>query len=172
MNTPEINASAGNAPADRLTDIVIAVLLMLVALAAIVVSQNFPSTGLATDIGSARFPLIYAGILVLLCALLLWQKRRALPADTPPTQSPVGEPEETRPLRTVAGVALSVVCAGLISVMGYGLSVTLYLVLMMHLLGMRKWWLNLALSLAITGVLYAVFSLGLGVPLPVGSWFE
>lgn len=172
MNTTDTKAAAPQSPADRITDIVIAVLLIITAVAALMVSMKFPGTGLATDIGSARFPLIYASVLIFLCALLLWQKRRAEPVKAAPNAPQGSEPEVTRPMRTVVGVALSVGCAVLISVLGYALSVTVYLVLMMRLLGMPKWWLNLALALAITGGLYAVFSLGLGVPLPVGAWFE
>ena len=165
-NTP---SSARIAPADRLADLVITVLLTGVATAAIAVSYKFPSTSLETDIGSARFPVIYASILMLLCVLLFWQKFRATVVNT------TAEPDTataTRPMRTLLGVLLSIGCTWLIPIAGYGLSVALFLTLMMRLLGRLNWWLNLVLAVAIAGVLYAVFSLGLGVPLPKGAWFE
>jgi putative tricarboxylic transport membrane protein len=168
MQATDTKASVGSSPADRIADMAITVLLIGVALAAIAVSRKFPGTGLVTDIGSARFPLIYAGILIVLCALLFWQKLRTKPVQAAPDSAQ----EETRPVRTVFGVAISFVCAWLIPFMGYASAVCIFLTLMMRLLGMRKWWINLLLAIAITAVLYAVFSLGLGVPLPVGAWFE
>ena len=159
--------SARISSADRLADLVITVLLTGVAAAAIAVSYKFPRTSLETDIGSARFPLIYASILILLCVLLFWQKFRAAVPSTTADQA-----ADTRPLRSFLGVLLSVGCTWLIPIAGYGLSVTLFLTLMMRLLGRLNWGLNLVLAIAIAGVLYAVFSLGLGVPLPKGAWFE
>ncbi|QCB46907.1 tripartite tricarboxylate transporter TctB family protein [Hydrogenophaga sp. PAMC20947] len=164
MQPTHTPSSASISPADRRADLVITVLLTGVATAAIAVSYSFPSTSLETDIGSARFPLIYASILMLLCALLFWQKLRAPVVNTPAA--------DTRPLRTLLGVLLSIGCTWLIPIAGYGLSVTLFLTLMMRLLGRLNWWLNGVLAIAIAGVLYAVFSLGLGVPLPKGAWFE
>ena len=160
-------SSARISSADRLADLVITVLLTGVAAAAIAVSYKFPRTSLETDIGSARFPLIYASILILLCVLLFWQKfRAAVPSAT------ADQAADTRPLRSFLGVLLSIGCTWLIPITGYGLSVTLFLTLMMRLLGRLNWGLNLVLAIAIAGVLYAVFSLGLGVPLPKGAWFE
>ena len=160
-------SSARISSADRLADLVITVLLTGVAAAAIAVSYKFPRTSLETDIGSARFPLIYASILILLCVLLFWQKLRAAVPSTTADQA-----ADTRPLRSFLGVLLSIGCTWLIPIAGYGLSVTLFLTLMMRLLGRLNWGLNLVLAIAIAGVLYAVFSLGLGVPLPKGAWFE
>ncbi len=167
MQPTDKQPSARISPADRFADLVITVLLTVIACAAIAVSRQFPSTSLETDIGSARFPLIYAGILILLCVLLFWQKFRAVVSNTTADQA-----ADTRPLRTLLGVLLSIGCTWLIPIAGYGLSVTLFLTLMMRLLGRLNWWLNLALAIAIAGLLYAVFSLGLGVPLPKGAWFE
>lgn len=160
-------SSARISSADRLADLVITVLLTGVAAAAIAVSYKFPRTSLETDIGSARFPLIYASILILLCVLLFWQKFRAAVSSATADQA-----ADTRPLRSFLGVLLSIGCTWLIPIAGYGLSVTLFLTLMMRLLGRLNWGLNLVLAIAIAGVLYAVFSLGLGVPLPKGAWFE
>ena len=167
MQPTHTPSSAHLSSADRRADLVITALLTGVATAAIAVSTQFPSTSLATDIGSARFPLIYASILILLCVLLFWQKFRATVIT--PTDNPTAD---TRPLRSFLGVLLSIACTWLIPIAGYGLSVTLFLTLMMRLLGRLNWWLNGVLALAIAGVLYAVFSLGLGVPLPKGAWFE
>lgn len=167
MQPTHSQSSARISSADRLADLVITALLTGVAAAAIAVSYKFPRTSLETDIGSARFPLIYASILILLCVLLFWQKLRAAVPSTTADQA-----ADTRPLRSFLGVLLSIGCTWLIPIAGYGLSVTLFLTLMMRLLGRLNWGLNLVLAIAIAGVLYAVFSLGLGVPLPKGAWFE
>lgn len=169
MQPTHTPSSARISSADRLADLVITVLLTGVATAAIAVSTKFPSTTLETDIGSARFPFIYASILILLCVLLFWQKLRTTVAPSP------AEPDAsaaTRPLRSFLGVLLSIACTWLIPIAGYGLSAALFLTLMMRLLGRLNWWLNGVLAIAIAGGLYAVFSLGLGVPLPKGAWFE
>lgn len=172
MQPTEIKLLDRPSRADRFADRVIAALLVIVALAAIGVSRKFPSTGLVTDIGSARFPILYASVLILLCVLLFWQKLHAKSPNFSKDDLPAHGQEDSRPLRSFLGVLLSVGCAWLIPTSGYAISVILFLTLMMRLLGRRKWWLNVVLSLAITSVLYAVFSLGLGVPLPVGAWFE
>ena len=65
-------------------EIVIALLVSLIAIAAIIGSRGFPGTGLSTDIGSARFPLIHSVALLVLSAILVIQNlRKRKPADTP-----------------------------------------------------------------------------------------
>ena len=94
-------------------EIVIAVLVSLVAIAAIIGSRKFPGTGLSTDIGSARFPLIYSSALLVLSAILVIQNLRKTAA--PPqraAQTPGYPPKRHAPnyLKAVQRHGASVLC--------------------------------------------------------------
>lgn len=156
---------------DHKIEILIGGLVCLVAIAAILVSRKFPSTGLATDIGSARFPLIYAGALIVLSGILIARNLRKLKQGI---ASPVPETTGAGPyhLRTVLGVAATIACLVLMPWLGYAPVTAVYLAGLMWLMGMRNKLLNPVLALVITALLYFVFSLGLNVPLPVGTLFE
>ena len=74
--------------------------------------------------------------------------------------------------RTAVGIIASFVCLAMINWFGYLLSVTPFMAFLMALLGMRHKILNPLIAIGITGILYFTFSVGLNVPLPVGSFFE
>lgn len=151
-------------------EIVIALLVALVAIAAIVGSRGFPHTALSTDIGAARFPLIYSVALLFLSAILIIQnvlKKRHTTAAT-------ADGESSRPnyLKTFSGIVASVLCLASMSYVGYAPVTAIYLSFLMWLLGMKHKVLNPLLAIVITSVLYFTFSNALNVPLPVGSLFE
>lgn len=158
-------------------------LVAVVAVAAIVTSRKFPGTGLSTDIGSGRFPLIYSLALLVLCAILvgqhLLQRKAVPPADkaSPQPASATGADTATGSVRpdytkTASGMAASVACLAAMPYTGYALTTAVYLAFLMGLLGMRHKLLNPVLALAITATVYFTFSSGLHVPLPLGSFFE
>ena len=171
-------------------EVVIGIVLILVAIMAIVASNNFPSTGLATDIGSARFPQIFSGFIIVLSLILIWQalhpQEKSQEEKTPEEEAmealaklsaeengDVAEAKE-KPMywRTAVGIIASFVCLAMINWFGYLLSVTPFMAFLMALLGMRHKILNPLIAIGITGILYFTFSVGLNVPLPVGSFFE
>lgn len=164
--------AAGGKPAtsqDRKIEIFIGALVTVVATAAIIVSHNFPSTGLATDIGSARFPLVYSCALIVLSMILIarnWIKRGE--------HSAAADSSEAKPQhsKTILGVVSSVLCLILLPILGYLMINTVFMSFLMWLLGMRHKLWNPVLAILITGVLYLTFSMALHVPLPVGSLFE
>lgn len=152
-------------------------LVAVVAVAAIVVSRKFPGTGLSTDIGSGRFPLIYSIALLVLCAILVIQHLLKRPGNRPVKRQavpPATEAETVRPdyQKTASGMAASVVCLAAMPYTGYALTTAVYLAFLMWLLGMKHKLLNPVLALAITATIYFTFSGGLHVPLPLGSLFE
>lgn len=167
-------------------------LVAVVAVAAIAVSRKFPGTGLSTDIGSGRFPLIYSLALLVLCAILVVQhllkrpvKHPAVPpaataaaaaaaAAPQPASTTATEAETLRPdyKKTASGMAASVACLAAMPYTGYALTTAVYLAFLMWLLGMKHKLLNPVLALAITATIYFTFSGGLHVPLPLGSFFE
>ena len=154
-------------------EIVIAILVSLVAVAAIIASRNFPGTGLSTDIGSARFPLIYACALILLSGILVFQNLLKNKHEPAPEEASVDADAETPSYRRAfVGVAATAVYMVAISFIGYALTTGFYLSFLMGLLGMRHKIWNPLLALTITVVMYFTFSAGLHVPLPVGSLFE
>ena len=159
---------------DRLNmEIVIAVLASMLAIAAIVGSRKFPSTGLSTDIGSGRFPLVYSLFLLVLCGILIFQNLRkttnADAGDTDCADAPAGQASY---LKVFAGIAASVLCLVGLHYLGFVPSCAIYLSFMMWLLGMRHKLFNPLLAIAITAVVYLTFSGALNVPLPTGSLFE
>lgn len=154
-------------------EIVIGVVVSLVAIAAIFFSRKFPTTGLATDIGSARFPQIYAGALLVLCAMLIGrhliknQSSVAKEAEAPAVQ------DEVRSYRRAfVGIASSVLALAAMPYLGYGVVTICYLSFLMWLMGMKHKLWNPLLAVVITTTLYFTFSAGLNVPLPLGSLFE
>lgn len=154
-------------------DIVIAGIVSMLAVAAIFFSRKFPTTGLATDIGSARFPQIYAVALLVLCAMLVARhliKGQPTPAEVPEASAIDDEVPNYR--KTFVGIVSSVVCLAAMPYLGYGLVTTVYLSFLMWLLGMKHKAWNPLLALTVTAVLYFTFSAGLNVPLPLGSLFE
>ena len=179
MNTPsQPHNSPRHAPphkaAPRLNmEILIALLVSLVAVAAIIGSRGFPSTGLSTDIGSARFPLIHSVALLILSAILIIQNL-AKTKEAPAPSANTANTAAPRPsyLKAFSGIVATLLCLGTMPYLGYALVTAVYLSFLMWLLGMKHKALNPLLAIVITGVLYFTFSSGLNVPLPVGSLFE
>lgn len=173
-----MTTSQPSTPAERTSggwnmDIVIAAIVSMVAVAAIFFSRKFPTTGLTTDIGSARFPQIYAGALLVLCAMLV--ARQLMKGRPKPLEVPEGEVinVEVRHYRkTFFGIVSSVICLAAMPYLGYGLVTASYLAFLMWLMGMRHKAWNPVLAISIAAVLYVTFSAGLNVPLPIGSLFE
>ena len=173
MNSSETSAGTSLKPFGWNMEIVIGVLVSLLAIASLFFSYRFPSTGLATDIGAARFPQIYAGALLVLCTLLISRhliNGKKTPAEAPETVAVTGEVRSYR--RTFFGIVSSVLALAAMPYLGYGLVTTCYLSFLMWLMGMKhKLWSPL-LAVLITATLYVTFSAGLNVPLPLGSLFE
>lgn len=173
MNSSETSAETSPKPFGWNMEVVIGVLVSLVAIASLFFSHKFPSTGLATDIGAARFPQIYAVALLVLCALLISRhlvKGKHTPAQE--AEAPVVQKEVRSYRNAFLGIASSVLALAAMSYIGYGVVTTCYLIFLMWLMGMRHKLWNPLLAVAITATLYFTFSAGLNVPLPLGSLFE
>lgn len=157
-------------------EIVFAVVVSLVAIAAIVVSRKFPSTGLSTDIGSSRFPLIYSIALLVLCAILIVQnllkKSGASTEAVALLHTPSAEVETPDYRKSFRGILASIFCLATMPYVGYALASAVYLSFLMWMLGMKHKVLNPLLTVAITAIIYFTFSRALNVPLPIGSFFE
>ncbi|WP_395454382.1 tripartite tricarboxylate transporter TctB family protein [Azospirillum melinis] len=159
--------------APRSADIAAGIIVAVVAIAAIIVSRDFPTTGLDSDVGPARFPLIYAGILVVLSAILVIG--RLLPSRRNQERTAAERAQPATGFR-FAPVAIGVVATAayiyLISLVGYIPTTVVFLIGMMRLMGQRSWIRVPLLAVGITAFLYLIFLYGLQIPLPVGSLFE
>lgn len=158
--------------APRSADIAAGIVVAVIAIAAIVVSRDFPTTGLDSDVGPARFPMIYAGMLVVLSAILIIG--RLLP--TRRNQAPAAGAAASGPAFHFGPVAIGVVATAAyiyaISLVGYIPTTVVFLIGMMRLMGMRSWVRAPLIAVGVTAFLYLVFLYGLQIPLPVGSLFE
>ena len=151
-------------------EIVIAVIVSLVAIAAIVGSRRFPGTGLSTDLGSARFPLVYSIALLILSAILIAQNLRKRSIALP--QATVADAESADYWKPFYGILATAICIAVMPYAGYLMTSALYMSFLMWLSGMKHKVFNPLLTLAITATIYLTFSVALKVPLPVGSFFE
>jgi hypothetical protein len=173
MNSSEASAGTSLKPSGWNMEIVIGVVVSLVAIASLFFSHKFPSTGLATDIGAARFPQIYAGALLVLCAMLISRnllKGKQLPTEAPEETAADSEVPSYR--KAFIGIASSVLALAAMPYLGYGVVTVCYLSFLMWLMGMKHKLWNTLLAGLITTTLYFTFSAGLNVPLPLGSLFE
>ncbi|QCO05553.1 tripartite tricarboxylate transporter TctB family protein [Azospirillum argentinense] len=168
--------SSGGTPGSgtpRSADLFAGAVVAAVAVAAIAVSGSFPTmAGLDTDVGPARFPIIYAGALLVLSAILvigrLMPKRGAQAAPAEP-QAPA---EAFRFHRVAIGVVATAVYIYMLSLIGYLPTTVVFLIGMMRLMGMRSWVRAPIIAVAVTAFLYLVFLYALQIPLPDGSLFE
>lgn len=145
-------------------------MLIAVATGAIVVAQGFRSSGLRTDVGPARFPIIYATILIILCGVLIVRNFMSLKkGDYDPHVAPISG---VRILLVFIGIVATFVQYLSMDYIGYPLAMAIYLCFLMALMGMRHKILNPVLSIIITAALYFAFDYLLNVPLPVGILFS
>lgn len=167
MSQAPVPGGAGLRPQDRVANLVIAGLVAAVAVAAIVAARDFPATMLETDVGPARFPFIYAVVLIALCAVLAVNTLRAPAA--PRAAAPAVRPSYAS---VALGMAGSVACLAAMAYVGYAVATVLYLFGLMVLMGRRNLFWTAVIAVGLTALVYAVFAHGLHVPLPVGELFE
>ncbi|CAO3456045.1 tripartite tricarboxylate transporter TctB family protein [Azospirillum sp.] len=153
----------------KIANLVISVVLIAIAASAIAATGDFPKSMLAADVGAARFPIIHAGALIVLCLILIANTLRTPTAPAATGEAPVG-------IAGYAGVALGMLAtAGCIVAMeyvGYGVATAVYMAVIMALMGQRSPVWNPVLAVGVTAIVYGVFHYALQVPLPVGSLFE
>lgn len=157
-------------PVYRRATLIICALVAAIAIAAIDVARDFPSTGQATDPGASRFPMIYGGVLIVLCGLLVVDTLRR-PVE-PPTDTFDAVAVRRMIVNVATGVALMILGIVAMTFVGYAPATAAYLALAMAAMGMRHPIWNPVLAIGLTAALWFAFAKGLEVPLPVGSLFE
>lgn len=168
-NAPQAAEEAPDPRALRRADLAVSALLVATAIATFLASADFAGTKLATDVGPARFPRIYAAVLVLL-ALILAVKALRRPA--PAVATPPSPMARQALLRVGAGIGICVVCFVAMQFLGFILGSVLQLMALMVLMGRRRPVQTALIAVALTAAVYLLFSLGLHVPLPAGRLFE
>lgn len=166
-NAPVQGGGAGAPLSTKIANVVIAVLLIAVAAAAIAATGDFPKTMLETDVGPARFPIIHAGVLIVLSLILIANTlRMPTVADDAP---PVGIAGYAG---VAAGILATAACLVAMDYVGYAIATALYMAGLMWLMGQRSPLWNPVIAVGITALIHVTFHTVLQVPLPVGSLFE
>ncbi|MBP2316700.1 tripartite tricarboxylate transporter TctB family protein [Azospirillum soli] len=171
-HSPSNDGHSGLSRTDRLANLIIAALVIAVAIAAIVATGDFPATSLATDVGPARFPIIYAVALIALCTILIINTLRKPVTEAEPQDTTGGAGRFASRVNVAVGIGLTAVCLIGMTYVGYAAATVVYLSSVMWLMGQRNKLLNPLIAVVVTAVIYITFSTGLQVPLPVGSLFE
>ncbi|AWK89373.1 tripartite tricarboxylate transporter TctB family protein [Azospirillum thermophilum] len=164
------DAGSGFSRTDRLANLIIAAVVIAIAIAAIVATGDFPATSLATDVGPARFPIIYSVALIVLSGILILHTLRKQVVDSLAAGDPAARMAGR--INVALGIGASVLCLVAIGYIGFAIATVLYLSTIMWLMGQRGLVLNPIIAVAVTAIIYVTFSTGLQVPLPVGSLFE
>lgn len=172
MTQPTASAEDTRAitPVYRRATLIISALVTAIAVAAIAVARDFPSTGQVTDPGASRFPMIYGVMLIALCGLLVVDTLRR------PVRASTDAVDAVAVRHMIANVATGIVLMilGIVAMtfVGYAPATAVYLALAMGAMGMRHPVWNPVLAIGLTVALWFAFSKGLEVPLPIGSLFE
>ena len=147
MNTKQSVAQLAVPHRKRLSStMVVALLLCVVAGAVMINAADFPATAIETDPGASAFPTFYA------CALIVLEK----PAFR----------------KTATGIAATAFYIVAMSYCGYLITTPVFLIVIMTLMGYRRWVLTPGIALLLTAILWLLFVEALQVPLPVGTFFE
>ena len=158
MNTKQSVAQLAVPHRKRLSStMVVALLLCVVAGAVMINAADFPATAIETDPGASAFPTFYACALIVLAVLLVIRDLlQAKPASCANAQE--------KPATAFYIVAMSY-C-------GYLITTPVFLIVIMTLMGYRRWVLTPGIALLLTAILWLLFVEALQVPLPVGTFFE
>jgi len=117
--------------------------------------------------GSGFFP-FYLGLLLILLAAIhvaqLWPSSGALPDEE---AGGVRQSSLQRVLLFLAAMALG---TGLLPILGYPLVAFLLMVLLLYILGVRRWSRLVTIALCTAGMCYVLFVRWLQIPLPTAAF--
>ncbi len=139
-------------------------ILLVVALGHLWEASKMP-LGTPALPGPGLFP-ITVGVVVSLLSLTLLLQAARQPARQQASIIPAGEPG-----RRVAGVWLALAAyALLVGTLGHALLTGVVSIVILRLLGMRRWWVIFLLAAALAAGSYYLFVVVFEVPLPEGVW--
>jgi putative tricarboxylic transport membrane protein len=153
-------------------DFLLAVTVFIVAAIYLVVDAGLPTARIGDPLGPKAFPALVGGGLILSALLLVletWSKRRALVESRAETRP---EPRSTDEKHLYLVMIGMVAWAGLyyfvFETLGYLLATPIFLFGLLSYFNHRKYLTNVLVALGFTAVVYLLFSILLGVPLPAG----
>lgn len=139
----------------------LAIVVGLLGLAYMVMGLGYPMGSLARP-GPGIFP-VFVGILLLLGCV-----GTGFEAISKPAPTKVDWPKGKERWRILAVISACLIYSVTLLVLGHLLSTTVVISVVLHVMGIRSWFLKIGMGLAIgLGTLY-LFSNFLGVPLPKG----
>lgn len=179
-DTPAREGGGILAQLGRRADVVVGVLLIVISVATIVESKNFPATAIGTDIGAGAFPTAFAYILIFLCLLLIFNHLTHKDAPESPDVAVVDgdaddgavAPPPPNYFVPLCGVILTVLYLILIDLTGYVISTPIYMFVLLRVLKFRALVASVLIAVGVTAALYLVFDVGMGVALPSGTLFD
>ncbi|WP_138466160.1 tripartite tricarboxylate transporter TctB family protein [Poseidonocella sp. HB161398] len=144
---------------ERAGTLVLLGLVAAISVAAILLTRSFPPTSLPTDVGPARFPVLYALVLIALCLVSALQTLRAPGMEGLP-------PVPGAAKRVALAVAAVAVAIAVMPYLGFLVTAALFLYAVIWLMGRRQAVGNAVYAVAAAAAIYLLFSYGLNVPLP------
>jgi putative tricarboxylic transport membrane protein len=146
----------------------LAVTVVIVAAIYLHADAGLPTARIGDPLGPKAFPALVGGGLILSAILLLletWSKRRAL-ADT--SVEPRSKEEKHLYLVMLAMAVWAAVYYFFFETAGYLLATPVFLLGLLCYFNPRKHLTNALVALGFTAIVYLLFSILLGVPLPTG----
>jgi len=136
----------------------LAVLILAGARGLTFISNGVPGPGL--------LPFLLAGLLAA-CAILLLAGKADATGKADPSER--AEPAATGiPWRVPAAIGAMVLYAALMPVLGFVAATLVFVFTLNWWWGRHRWWAALAFAGVVTAVIFLIFSVLLGVPLPQG----
>lgn len=167
MNTKQSVAQLAVPHRKRLSStMVVALLLCVVAGAVMINAADFPATAIETDRCKC---LPYLLCLCPDCARCLAGDTRSFAGKTSLLRQRTGKPAFRKTATGIAATAFYIVA---MSYCGYLITTPVFLIVIMTLMGYRRWVLTPGIALLLTAILWLLFVEALQVPLPVGTFFE
>ena len=159
MNTKQSVAQLAVPHRKRLSSTMVVALLLCVVAGAVMIN--------AADFPASAFPTFYACALIVLAVLLVIRDLlQAKPASCANAQ------EKPAFRKTATGIAATAFYIVAMSYCGYLITTPVFLIVIMTLMGYRRWVLTPGIALLLTAILWLLFVEALQVPLPVGTFFE
>jgi putative tricarboxylic transport membrane protein len=151
-------------------DLILGIIVVVAAAIYLVMDSQLRSARIGDPLGPKAFPALVGGGLILSAILLFietWKKRRAL-EDT--RVKPRTAEEKHVFLLLVGMVIWTGVYYFFFERLGYLIATPLFIIGLLSYFNRRRYVTNLSVAIGFTAVVYLLFSILLGVPLPTGPF--
>jgi putative tricarboxylic transport membrane protein len=149
-------------------DVALAICVILGAAIYLWADSTLKAARIGDPLGPKAFPALIGAGLILSGILLLFEVRRKSREAKPLPVAGAPVADRSRPLILCAMVAWTALYYATFEYLGYLIATPIFLFGLLANFHRGHHWVNLAVALGFTLVVYALFSLLLGVPLPTG----